>query len=768
MSNRNLIVFFGCLFVLNVRSQSCTFTLNGYIKDLETDFAIANANLHIEGVEKNIVSDSLGHFVVTDLCRTDYHLTISHIGCETQKLYINLQRDTTIYVYIDHFSHALHSVTVEGNKKPTTQMVQSLSEKNINENLNLNLGNMLEAIVGVRTIRNGSGIAKPVVSGLYGSRLLIVNNNIPQSGQQWGNDHSPEIDPFVANKILVVKGASTIEYQGSNLGSVILIEPNKISNEPHLHGKAAYYYETNGRGHGINAQVNRAYQAWAWRLSTTYKKSGDKHSPDYYLTNTGNSEKNIALQLEKQHSTNWHSDLYFSSFNTEIGILRGSHISNLTDLQNALKSDVPLFTRDTFAYSIQAPRQRVNHHLLKLHSKYFFTDHQWLDITFGSQYNTRNEYDVRRGGRSSIPALSIQQYTQYIETKYALQFNDYTTLKLGVQSTITNNINNPETGILPLIPDYNAYDGGVYALLTKKVNKWEWEAGLRYDLKYQKVAVIENSLPRKVVRYNNVFHNKSAIFGAAFTASESTKLKANIGVIDRSPAINELYSMGLHQGVSGIEEGDKTLKQEQAIKGTLAVESRVSDKFFIELLAYYQQIHNYIFLKPQEEIRLTLRGAFPVFKYEKTDANIYGIDVSAIYNISAHVMANVKYSYLRGYNQNDDLGLINLPPSYVSSSIQYSLPKIANIENLEIEASHQYTFTQSYILASQDYVAPPTGYGIFRLKLSIQKQIKEQRWNFHIKIDNVLNEKYRDYLNKQRYFSDDLGSSVVAGIHVSF
>ena len=77
------------------------------------------------------------------------------------------------------------------------------------------------------------------------------------------------------------------------------------------------------------------------------------------------------MQLEKSFSERWHSSLYISSFNTRLGVLRGSHISNLTDLEAALERDVPFFTEPDFTYTIEAPFQKVNHHLLKLQSKYF-------------------------------------------------------------------------------------------------------------------------------------------------------------------------------------------------------------------------------------------------------------------------------------------------------------------------------------------------------------------------------------------------------------
>ena len=63
-------------------------------------------------------------------------------------------------------------------------------------------------------------------------------------------------------------------------------------------------------------------------------------------------------------------DFYASTFNTKLGILRGSHIGNTTDLDLALEKDIPFFTEENFSYNIEAPKQQVSHHLSKIKAKY--------------------------------------------------------------------------------------------------------------------------------------------------------------------------------------------------------------------------------------------------------------------------------------------------------------------------------------------------------------------------------------------------------------
>jgi len=750
-------------------AQNCNLAISGFVKDVSTGIPISYANIFVKELQSGDVTDSLGFFNIKTVCAGKYHVSISHIGCETQDLYLNILTDTTITVFLDHNSQLLNEVAIVGQGgKVTTQETQSLNSESIDQNSDKNLATMLENISGVSIIKNGSGIAKPVVHGLYGNRLTILNNGIAQSGQQWGVDHSPEIDPLVANRITVIKGVGALEYQGSSLGSVILVEPKKIAREPHLHGEGRYFFESNGLGNGLNLELQQYRKLLAWRMVGTLKKSGDDRTSKYFLRNTGNQEANIALQFEKSWNKKCYSNLYFSSFNAKLGVLRGSHIGNLTDLEEALERDVPFFTEDNFSYSISSPYQKVNHHLLKFHTKYNLSEKQWFDITYAGQYNLRKEFDVRRSGRSDQPALSLKQVSNFIEVKYQNFLQRNWEFKSGIQINRVDNTNLPETGILPLIPDYIAYEYGIFGLLSKKFNTTTLEFGGRYDFENRKVATVSTSVPREIIRYENDYDNLSAMGGITYEFDKGWKATYNIGFAARNPKVNELYSGGLHQGVSGIEEGDPTLGKEISIKNTLSLKGNVNNMLFFEGLFYYQNIDNYIFLNPQDEVRLTIRGAFPVFKYEQTDARLKGFDVATTYKATERFNITGKYSYLDGYDLRNHLPLVYMPSNNLFTELNYQIPELGKFYNVGFQINSRYVFEQKKLLPSQDYVAPPASYYLLGLRLSAEKQLPKLRLNMFVRAENLLNETYRDYLNRQRYFADELGFNLIVGINISF
>ncbi|TRX66370.1 TonB-dependent receptor [Carboxylicivirga sp. M1479] len=769
MYSKFFLIFLFSLFASSTVSQECNHLITGVVRDAQTGEEIPYASVLISEYSKGAVTNDAGIFVISHVCDTSFTLTVSFLGYEVYENLVSVSNDQSIVVELIADSKKINDVTVTaGWLSATERLSQRIGDEQIQYDVNESLANMLESLSGVSSLKSGGGIAKPVVQGLYGNRLPILNNGVAQSGQQWGNDHSPEIDPIVANTISVISGVHAMEYQGRSLGNMVLVEAKPIRRHHLLSGKAGYFFESNGRGNGVNLALQKYDPTLAWKVNGTLKKRGDQHAADYYLTNTGIEEANVALQLEKVINDRWSLDAMLSSFNTQIGVLRGSHIGNLTDLEEALERDVPFYTNDYFSYDINAPRQTVAHHLVKLQAKYFKDDHTWVNIVYATQLNNRKEYDVKRLGRSEVPSLSLQQFTHFIEAKYSRPVFNAWRLKTGLQFNFIDNSNDPETGILPLIPDYYSYEMGSFATFSKHIKRWYLQIGGRYDYQMQNVAAISNSIPREIIRYNNHFHSYKIGIDSRYFTSSTTEIIGSLGIASRNPEVNEFYSNGLHQGVGGIEEGDPDLVKESAIKGSISINSAISSKLQIESSVYSQYIEDYIYLQPQDEIRLTIRGAFPVFKYEQANASIIGADIMAHYHISENIKFSGQYSYLRGNNLSDDVPLINMPSNSFSTSLRYTKEKIVFIDKLSLDISQRYVYQQSHLLPEQDFTEPPEAYNLLGFQLTAQNQIKQMKVNSFIRVDNLLNVSYRDYLNRMRYFADDLGMNVVIGLNLSF
>ena len=750
-------------------AQPCNFSLSGRVFDQSTGIALPFATVFLEEAQKGAVTDSAGLFEISGLCSGEYLLRVSHVGSETYREKLKLETNIYLPVGLNHFTEFLNEVVIHGEKEGnTTQVSSSVSQQVITENASKDFAEILKTIQGVNVLKAGAGISKPVIHGLYGNRIDIINNGIVHSGQQWGNDHAPEIDPLAADHLAVVKGTSALQYSGGTLGGLVLVDTKNISGEQHLTGNVNYIGETNGFGNTINSQLEKNGKLIAWRLTGTFKLKGDQKTPDYYLTNTGKRETSASLQLEKALTENWDTEFYYSLFSTEIGILRGSHIGNLTDLEEALQRDVPFYTKEKFSYEINAPSQKIQHHLLKLKTKYQPDEKRFWEFTYGGQINNRKEFDVRRSGRSAIPALSLFQIDHSLQGRFFQQLPNGTVLKSGVQLGYTDNTNNPETGILPLIPDYREYKVGSYFIFQNSKDKIFYELGGRYDLNRMNVWAISQSLPHTIEKKLHRFQDWSLSGGLKYEPTKDFAATLNLGGTTRAPAINELYSFGLHQGVSGIEEGDPELTTEKSLKVLLSADWIISDFLLFQGTGYYQAIRDYIYLQPQPDPRLTIRGAFPVFLYTQNDAVIYGSDFLMTWEPTQGVNLTAKYAVVKGKNREQNKPLVYMPADNISAKVTFSPKDYRIFHGNSFSVGGEYTFEQKELLPSQDFVPPPEGYFLLSAAASTSFDFAQSALKFSVKAENLLNTRYRDYLNRLRYFADEPGRFILLQLNYSF
>lgn len=132
--------------------------------------------------------------------------------------------------------------------------------------------------------------------------------------------------------------------------------------------------------------------------------------------------------------------MFFSSFDAEIAILRSAHIGSLTDLERAIGSEQPLFIED-FSYDINNPYQAVNHKLLKANGHIEVSDLGQFSVQYGMQVNSRQEYDIRRAGRSTIPALSLDLYTHTLDLDFDMRHRGNWKWDVGASFMYQNNEN---------------------------------------------------------------------------------------------------------------------------------------------------------------------------------------------------------------------------------------------------------------------------------------------------------------------------------------
>jgi iron complex outermembrane receptor protein len=771
--------------------QNCHAILKGQVINEEGD-PLPRAVATIKSSNSIDVSDGEGIFLFRNLCAGKYTLQISYIGYETKLVDVDVADLENITVTLVPSNTVLEDVVIEGNTsaRSSTQTSALLSEAELQALHGKPLGESLREIPGVSALQTGPSIFKPVIDGLHSQRILILNNGIRQEGQQWGVEHAPEVDPFIASEIEVLKGAETVRYGSAAMGGVIIINPPPLHQTKKVGGELNFGLMSNNRMGVFSGLVEGSFEEaskWSWRLQSSVKKGGDYHAPDYTLSNTALEELNFSGALGFE-DVGRGLEIYMSSFNTEIGILRASHTGNLTDLQESIESQRPWYI-DDFTYSIKAPKQEISHHLLKISAYQQVKDLGKVTVLYGGQYDQRNEYDIRRSGRNARPSLSLNLQSHVLDLSLDHAHAAHSG-SIGINGTVKTNSNDTqETGVRPLLPDFQQISGGVFFLEKWKKKKWILEGGARYDYQHLQVLTFVNN--QQLIKPTFNFNFLSGTLGATILFNPKMRLLSNLGVSSRPPHVSELYSEGLHHGTASIEEGlmrrngtvltEQTLIDKEYSKKWINTFQFTDEKLTIDFSVYYNDIKNYVYIRPTGT-RLTVRGYFPVFQYEQTDAVLMGTDAAIKWKLSEKISFSSKLSYIYAEDKSRNGVLIYIPPSQIDNGITLSLPAAGKMEDFYIGVSIPSTFRQNRapeVLYPEeisedvpenlfDFAPAPEGYSLLNARVGFKLPVRKHSLGIILSGENLLNTSYRNYMNRLRYYADDVGSNFILRLSYNF
>jgi iron complex outermembrane recepter protein len=767
-----LKIFFLFLFLsftVAATAQGCTHIIQGKVSEAENTLPIAYAQVYIKELKKSATTDENGNFSIENICNGTYTLTVSHVECnhETRSIIVT-DEGAKVDFALHHGATDLGTVTVSAQaiEAQKTQANASLDANALSKMRGESLGDALKNLAGVTTINTGATVSKPVIQGMYGNRILLFNNGVRQEGQQWGLDHAPEIDVFTADKLTVIKGAGSVEYGADAIGGIVLVEPKALPSKSGFHGDWNNAFFANGRVFVTSFSAENCSfckndnKKWAWRLQGSFKKGGNLQTPRYYLANTGNEEQNFSFYT---HFKNKKSDnsLFISRFFSKIGIFSGAHIGSLEDLKKAFEASEPL-KKANFTYTLARPLQRVTHDLIKYKNIFRFDEHRKIVTQFSAQRNRRGEFDAHRlfgqlPQTLDNPNLDFDLFTANANSVLEHELSETIHGKIGTDYTYQNN----QTLKGGLIPNYVSINGGAFLIERwhRYPSPWEIEAGLRYDYRWLNVAVRDQTDEDGNLQQFD-FQSFAGQIGAIYRPNETFNLSFNSGTAWRMPSVNELFSYGVHHGTATFERGNVNLQSEKAWNNTVSVRF-LSKKYQIQSDVYVNWVRDFIYLKPEGEPVLTIRGAFPAFSYAQANARMAGFDWQQTVFLTKTWTLENKGSILRASNLEQKEWLILMPADRTTNSLNYTVENYKQLKNSYLSFSHTFVAKQNRVPENQDFLPPPAAYHLFGFNLGTTIALeKKQSLQLHFSVSNLFNTAYRDYLNRFRYFADEMGRNV--------
>lgn len=764
----------------------------------ENDVALEKSHIHISSKSTNSKKD--GSFIIRNIPNGPAKVLITYVGYKPIDTIIEVNGNLEINFKMKQKNEQLDEIVVKHKNNYFNHSVseQKIKEKTIEKFSSQSLGNLLKEVPGVSVLKSGNTVVKPVINGLHSSRVAIFNNNVKLEDQQWGMEHAPNFDVNAAGKITVLKGASALQYGGDAIGGIVIIEPFGTKKDT-LFGKTIMTMESNGRGGTISSSLHKGnFCDWSWNAQGSFKYYGDREAPNYTLSNTGNREANFSGDL-KYTGKKFDFSAYYSLYSATIGILSASHIGNVNDLYNSINNQTPSVT-DDFTYSIKNPKQKVQHHLAKLNYNYYFKDGQTLALQYAFQFNNRKEFDLRTGVSNSKPALDLNLLTHTVNADYKLSVDAWD-FKSGIMGLYQNNTANPNTGVRPLIPTYNKFDAGVYAVADNHLSEdFSIEVGIRYDFStieatkyYLKSRWEERDYSPQfdnfiagdfgtqwLTKPTFTFHNFSASIGTQYSFGEGYDWYFNLSRAVRNPNPSEFFSDGLHHSSGMIELGDLRLEQEKSNKVSTSLQKKW-EKVKINLNPFLNYIEDYMFLKPVG-FETTIRGAFPVWEYQQTNALLTGVDFNSEWQISEHWQHRFLLTYVNGRDKTNNDAIIDMPPLTLNNRILFSKKEWNNL-TLELQSEMVFRQTQfpdnnftTNIIENGDFVpvevdisTPPPAYHLLHFTSDFQFKVTNHSLaTLGFSVFNILDTPYRDYLNRQRFYADELGRNFQIQLKINY
>lgn len=775
-SNFTLGIF--CVFLLTGKADAqtdCNYNLSGNVVCTRLNEELEFATVYCEELHQSFLTDEKSHFSIERLCAGTYHLKVVYSGHQRLDTAVVLTQSTVVELNLLP-DNALEEVEIEGHQVKQ-QEIETLQKNEItglelDKTRGSTLGEALTAVTGVTTIQTGPSIFKPMIHGLYGNRILIMNNGVRLEGQTWGAEHAPEIDPFIATKLSVIKGAASIRYGMDALAGVVLVDPKELLHTKSLGGEVNLVGATNGRSGTGSAMLEGAFgkrlTGLSWRVQGTFRQAGSFSTPTYYLTNTGVKENNYSAALG-YHRKNIGLEVFYSSFNTTIGIYSGSHVGNLADLLYLFQQSQPVVASE-FSYAIHRGYQDVQHQTLKVKGSYHFKNAGKLVYTFARQENKRSEFgeDVSYNQaivNENIPDAYFQLTTHTSELVWEHKALGNVSGSIGASYGTQGN-SYQGLDYRALIPNYRNYSGGLFILEKWNHRKWTIEAGARYDYKWMRTYTEDfTTLTKHSSDFN--WQSFSGSLGAVYRWSKYLSVNTSLSTGWRPPAPIELFALGIHQSAASFEIGDTTLQSERSCN-LQSYANYAGKKLQAEIGAYVNTIDHYIYLDPLSKPVVTINGAFPAFRYTQGNVIYSGIDVSIDYRFLQSFSFVSKTTLIYAWNRSIRDYLIYAPANRFSNGITFHCDTLWKLRAFYAGVSALVVATQHHVPENVDYVPPPKGYTLLSAELGCSIPFRNQQIGVSFTASNLLNTVYRDYLNRFRYYANDLGRNFTLRVKIPF
>jgi iron complex outermembrane receptor protein len=216
-------------------------TIKGKVVDKSTGEPLPSADVHLVEIKRGTITKTDGTFVIQSVPAGNYTIEVSYVGYKKSRKKVEVKDGLTLDVEIEleQTVLSLPDVVVTGTMYERSpfeihQPIAVLDEDKLGLRLSENLAKTLSYEPGINLEYNGSAVGRPVIRGLSGTRILILDN-----GSRIGDasdlapDHAVSFDPASVERVEIIRGPASLFYGVNALGGAINVISNDIPRAVH-------------------------------------------------------------------------------------------------------------------------------------------------------------------------------------------------------------------------------------------------------------------------------------------------------------------------------------------------------------------------------------------------------------------------------------------------------------------------------------------------------------------------------------------------------
>jgi len=773
---------------LRAQEETGRATLRGRITDTD-GVPLASVRVYINSLERCTLSGVDGTYLLQDLPSRTLNISFERLGYATLALSVDLAADARPSLQVQLEIRPLESAELVVTGSPTAiDPLQSplnldlISGERLLQVRSPSLGNVIrDAVPGTASLYTGAQVGKPVLRGLTGTRVRILQNGIGQDFFAYGARHGPQTNLTEAQRIEVARGPASVLYGSSAIGGAVNVItkhlPTQDGGHRALEGRVEMQGYSNNEEVALKGELSGAVGGFGYRAGLERRTGSDYRAPDgptWFETGTPGDPKYTG-RIPLTNFDQW------SGF-ALAGVTGGFGTAELllTRWQN----------ENNFLLPAGGPTDSSEDPPVGIGLNLAQTNLSAKGSVFSGAWIVRPTLSWAEALRQAPPpgqlieddsGFAVDLLKDVFTTRVEALHPQGATLSGTLSGTLGVEVQVQDTdsrGPVKLEPSSEIANAAVFVFEDWRKDSWTLAIGGRFDYRSQKAAPNERTTDPSLL--DNDYAVLTGSLGASYEPTPGVVLATNIGSGFRAPEIFELYASGVHGGIAAIQLGEPTLDPERSLNIDLGIRLRTG-LLTGEVTAYSNRIDNYVFLR---NTGVTGEGGLPVFVNDQTDARLTGIEgfvrvaVLPWLDLGAGGAAlDTSGDDLEDAESGADGSLPLIPANQMEALLRVHRPHLGSLMGPFAEVRVRRVFDKNsagWFEPFSQYDVIPFGtastdaYSVVNLNVGGSLELGRTALDLYFGVENLFDETYRDFLDTYKGYALSPGRNLIARVGFSF